>query len=590
MSVDRLPLKFVLNESESLQRHFLEPLRQTPQSNAIAYFDGKNFSWDTYESLYRRVAVRVEQLRAAGLQAGEICTIVLPSDLNCAEAILGVLLSNALPLLVAPPFLQKENSVLSRVLEHVIRTSGCRMVVCSQESPSLAESIGSIAENLTVVPWGDPVPDPPREETALANLLADNHNANPDELVGLQLTSGTTNMPKICMWKQSHVLAALKNMGTAMQVDSNDIMHNWTPFYHDMGLVNNLYFCLSHGVPMVVQSPHHFIRKPASWLHALTATGATLTWSPNFGFELVATRASDDELEGIRLDAVRGFYNAAEKIHVETYQRFLRRFESHGLRPEALKTNFGCAEVVGGVTFTEPGRAYRAEWVDRRTLLDEGRAVVLDWRDEKAMAVAGCGIPAENVTIRILDEHGQPVEDGIVGEIAIDTPSHFEGYLANGEATARALEGTVVRMGDVGYLRDGELFWVGRSDERITLLGKKFDPSDFEIIVNGIRGLRPGSFAAFCPESPDDDAPGVVLLCELSDKIERPRAEINNALRRDVSQLLGVPLKEVLLLKPGTLTKTSSGKRRHLHFRKLYEQQGPEAFAHTLAEDETPRP
>ena len=584
MSADRPPLNFVLNESESLQRHFLGPLQKTPHANAIAYYDGEKTNWDTYDSFYRRVAVRVERLNEAGLRPGDICTIVLQSDLNCAEAVLGVLMANGLPLLVAPPFLQRENAVLTRVLYHVIQTSQCRMVISPADSPQLSESIGKLSEDVTVVPWGDPEESPVDAEVSFEKLISGSFDADSDDLVGLQLTSGTTNMPKICMWKQGHVLAALKNMGTAMQVGADDIMHNWTPFYHDMGLVNNLYFCLSHGVPMVVQSPHHFIRKPVSWLHALTSTGATLTWSPNFGFELVASRATDEELEGIRLDGVRGFYNAAEKIHVETYQRFSRRFESYGLQKDALKTNFGCAEVVGGVTFTEPDRPYRSEWVDREVLLDEGRAVALDWRDERALAVAGCGIPAPNVTIQILDEQNEPVKDGIVGEIAIATPSHFEGYLGNESATLSSLDGSVVRMGDNGYLRDGELFWVGRTDERITLLGKKFDPSDFEVIVNGIRGLRPGSFAAFCPED-EGDSPGIVLLCELNANIERPQSELKNAIRRDVSQQLGVPLKDVLLVHSGSLTKTSSGKRRHLHFKKIYEEQGPAAFTDYIVQE-----
>ena len=117
------------------------------------------------------------------------------------------------------------------------------------------------------------------------------------DTVGMQLTSGTTGFPKICVWKQHSMLAALDGMAAAMKAGSDDIYLNWTPLYHDMGLVNNFLLCLSKGIPLVMLKPHDFVKDPALWLRAISDTGATITWAPNFGFALAAQRVRDDQID-----------------------------------------------------------------------------------------------------------------------------------------------------------------------------------------------------------------------------------------------------------------------------------------------------
>src|SRR5207249_519267 len=153
-----------------------------------------------------------------------------------------------------------------------------------------------------------------------------------------------------------------------------DVCFNWTPLYHDMGLVNNFLLCLHAGVPLALLGPTDFVKRPSLWLRGLSATGATLTWSPNFGFALAAQRIQDAELEGVHLEGVRAFWNAAERIHLNTMQSFLSRFQKVGVQPDALKTNFGCAENVGGATFSNPAGAYVVEHVDEELLHTKGLA------------------------------------------------------------------------------------------------------------------------------------------------------------------------------------------------------------------------
>ncbi|HIE70734.1 MAG TPA: fatty acyl-AMP ligase, partial [Planctomycetes bacterium] len=153
-----------------------------------------------------------------------------------------------------------------------------------------------------------------------------------------------------------------------MGVADDDICFNWTPLYHDMGLVNNFFLSLSEGMPLALMSPIEFIRKPALWLRALQDTRATVTWSPNFGYAVAAQRIRNEDVEGVRLDHVRGFWNAAERIHYETVREFHKKFEHLGVSWSQLKTNFGCAENIGGATFTAPGTELLVERVDSAAL------------------------------------------------------------------------------------------------------------------------------------------------------------------------------------------------------------------------------
>jgi acyl-CoA synthetase (AMP-forming)/AMP-acid ligase II len=400
-----------------------------------------------------------------------------------------------------------------------------------------------------------------------------------DDVAAMQLTSGTTGFPRICVWEHHAVLAALDGMTTAMKLGDRDVCLNWTPLYHDMGLVNNFLLCLTSGVPLVMMSPEVFVRRPALWPRALSDTEATVTWSPNFGFALAARRTRDEELEGVRLDRVRALWNAAERIHHATLVEFAERFAANGLRADAIKTNFGCAENIGGATFSDPDGPFVVEHVDGDLLYDSRIArCVGEGEGGHAAAIVGVGRPHPAMEIRILSDDGDPLPDGHVGEIALRTPSRMRGYL-NDEASNRwALRGDLVCSGDLGYLRGEELFWVGRSQERIAVRGKKLDPSDFEPVLFDVDGLRDGCFVAFGVDEAELGTQRIVVVSEVREPLTRAPDEIAAEIQKQAFLRMGVAISEVLLVRPRTLAKTSSGKRRHRHFRELYLENGLEPY------------
>jgi acyl-CoA synthetase (AMP-forming)/AMP-acid ligase II len=351
-----------------------------------------------------------------------------------------------------------------------------------------------------------------------------------------------------------------------------------------MGLVNNFLLCLTRGVPLVMLSPHDFIRRPALWLRCLSDTQATITWSPNFGFAVASQRVADKELDGVRLDSVRAFWNAAERVHLETLDAFHRRFARLGVRYEALKTNFGCAENIGGATFSALDSPVRHEVIDRRLFEERGIARLSTSSNQaEKIVVVSAGRAHPGLRIEILSPRGRTLQDGQVGEICLDTPSHMLRYHRSARETRRVLRRGLLRTGDLGYLRDGELFWVGRLRERITIHVKKIDPSAFETVIASTPGLREGCFAAFGLPDERLGTERLIVVCEARPSLTVSLKELEATIRRKCFLEMGVTPDDVVLVQTGTLAKTSSGKRRHRYFRKLYLAGGLEHARKLLA-------
>ena len=551
----------------TIQERILHHLDAAPEAPAVAFVDHRGgFEWRSRAQFFGEASRWGGVLENRGVGVGDVVVIVSVEPEFAATSVLATLQLGAIPLLVAPPAIQGVNSNLQKVLTHTIRKSGARLVLLSD---------GKIATGI----------DPDADETGAEYITgADAFRAAPDrspprvvcdatEIGGLQLTSGTTGFPRVCVWRHSSIVAALDGMADAMGVADDDICFNWTPLYHDMGLVNNFFLSLSEGMPLALMSPIEFIRKPALWLRAMQDTRATVTWSPNFGYAVAAQRIRVEDVEGVRLDHVRGFWNAAERIHYETIRDFHKKFEHLGVSWSQLKTNFGCAENIGGATFTAPGTELLVEHVDSAALHGSGEAVLLDdaASDMGGDWIVGAGRAYPGMTLHIIGDDDKELPDGRVGRLALETPSRMEGYKDDPAQTEEALFGDWVLTGDLGYTREGEFFWTGRDRERINLHGKKYDPSDFESVLLTIDGLRKGCFVAFGVDDKVQGTQTLVIIAEIEDSVtaEQHKA-LGSLVRRTIQVQLGVTIAELVFVAKGLLTKTSSGKRRHRHFREMF--------------------
>lgn len=562
-------------KNDSLQRRFHDRYLNAPEGKALALYDESGtLHWSTFGEFYGAATERAAELVNHGLRPGDVCILIPENDAFSMTSLMAVLIAGGIPVCASPPVVRGSHSNLSDVLQYLVRKTGATLVIASERVASLIEDLPARYKKVRFL-----LGETPKPEGLEPGQFEPCFPASTD-LSAFQLTSGTTGFPKVCMWNQERVLAALDGMKQAMQLTSDDLCVNWTPLYHDMGLINNFMLCMTQGVPLVMISTFEFVKNPVMWLKTLSETRATITWSPNFGYAIAANWIKDADMEGIRLDTVRAFWNAAERIHFETLHEFHRRFAPYGVSLKSMKTNFGMAENVGGATFTEADEVFRVEHLDSERLYKDGLAVRVDEESSSgSVTVVGVGKPYPGLELKILSRTKEELPDARVGEIAFNSPSRMLGYLNNAKETKRVLSGELLRTGDFGYRRDGELFWLGRIKERINLNGKKFDPSDFEKALLSVESLRKGCFAAFGIPDSHAGTERLVIVAEKRTAAEASDKAIMREVAGKISSQLGIKVSEVVLLSEGSMTKTSSGKRRHRFYKGLYENGQLEAVA-----------
>lgn len=550
---------------ESLQSRLQRRLEDSPEGRALAFYDQSGeLLWRSFGYVYHAALDRAAVLSSEGVRPGDVCILIPENDEFNTTNLLAVLVLGAVPICSAPPIVRGHHSNLKEILNYLIRKTKAKAVIAGEHIAPLLGGLDGSSRKVRFLfgpfePAGSAGSAHPQFPTAT-------------DVAALQLTSGTTGFPKVCVWSQKAVLAALDGMVSGMKLTPRDVCVNWTPLYHDMGLVNNFLLCMIQGVPLVMLSTFDFVKNPAIWLKTLSAVKATTTWAPNFGFAITASWVRDDQIEGVRLDSVKAFWNAAERIHSETIKAFHQRFAPYGVRLEALKTNLGLAENIGGATFSDPDGLCVVERLDSDCLHKRGVARTVAEADDRKGTVTSVGVgrPYPGLSVKIVSRMHRALPDGHVGQIAFVSPSRMNGYLGDAKETRKVLVGDLLCTGDLGYQRDGEVFWLGRVRERINLSGRKFDPSDFEKILLRVEGLREGCFAAFGVDDHRVGSERLVIVAEKRASSPLSEKVIAKKIAGSVSSYLGVKASEVILLDEGTMTKTSSGKRRHRHYRELY--------------------
>jgi fatty-acyl-CoA synthase len=390
---------------------------------------------------------------------------------------------------------------------------------------------------------------------------------DPERLVILQFTSGSTSDPKGVMLPDRVLRANLDAIAESASLDvDEDVLVSWLPLYHDMGLVGLLTLPMSTGTALVLGAPQDFTARPSRWIEWLSDYGGTATAGPNFSYVL-ATRALNraDQLD---LSRLRIALNGAEPIDPDQVEAFIEAGRRHGLRPEAVFPAFGMAEVAIAGTFPEPLSGMRTDCVDRRVLETERYAAPVEPGSEGSRRLALLGRPVPGLEIRIVDpDSGVPLRDREVGELEIRGTSVTTGYYKRREANAELFHDGWLRTGDLAYTLDGDLVMCGRIKDVIIVGGRNVFPEDVERAVGEVDGVRAGNVIAFGVEGGRGRETMVVVAeCKADDL-----AHLRKLVGERVRDVVGVPAKDVVLVTPGTLPKTSSGKLQRSLCKRRYD-------------------
>ncbi|PRY36816.1 8-amino-7-oxononanoate synthase [Umezawaea tangerina] len=397
----------------------------------------------------------------------------------------------------------------------------------------------------------------------------DDPGTDRDSVSFLQYTSGSTSTPKGVVVSNDNILHNLDAIHRRLGHDEDSAIVSWLPPHHDLGLIGCILNALHGGVPLHFMSPMAFLRRPLLWLETLSQTGASTAGGPNFGYEHCLRKITEQQRDTLDLSRWKHALNGAEPVRAGTLDRFAEFFAPCGFDRRAFAPCYGLAEATLMVTATEPAVEPVQRAFDAATVA-EGAPVPATHQTARCTRFVGCGAAADTVSVAIVDpDTGDRVVPGRIGEIWVAGPSVARGYWGDDEATRRTFGAVLadepgvphLRTGDLGFQHEGELFVVGRAKDVMVLQGSNHHPHDVELTVEKAVGAsRPNSVAAFSTDV--DGAEEMVVALEAAGDQLHDTDGLLATVRARIAAEHEVSPHAVVVLRPGALSKTTSGKLR----------------------------
>jgi amino acid adenylation domain-containing protein len=560
------------SEPETIVHVLRSRAKQQPTRQAYIFLneDGTEQASLTYLELDRKARTIASWLQSTGA-TGERVLLLYQPGLDYIAAFLGCLYAGAIAVPAYPPDRSRMDRGAPRFW---VIAQDATPAVALTDSQALAGLDGMIAEQkgLPAMLW--------KATDELDQSLA-NQWVEPDIDAGtiafLQYTSGSTSTPKGVMVSHGNVLNNERLIQTGFNHTQGSTFAGWLPLYHDMGLIGNVLQPLFIGAVSVLMSPLAFLQKPIRWLRAITRYKAVTSGGPNFAYDLCVRKTTIEERAGLDLSSWTTAFNGAEPVRIETIDRFSETFAPYGFRREAFCPCYGLAEatlfVSGGVKDSLPVSS-----LVKASSLQKNIISIADEVSGDGRVIVGCGqsLPSQRIVVANHESMTQ-CPGAEVGEIWVSGASVARGYWNRPEETEATFgayfmdtgEGPFLRTGDIGFMRDGELFITGRLKDLIIVRGQNYYPHDIELTIQrNSTALRQGCGAAFSVEA--DGQEKLVVVQEIESRCLENTNDIIESLRRSVAEEHQLPVYAVALIKAGSLPKTSSGKIRRLSCRDLF--------------------
>lgn len=536
---------------------------QQPEQRAYTFLidgkkEGPQLSYAELDRQARAIGALLQQHQAKGERA----LLLYPQGLEVIAAFCGCLYAGVIAIPVPPPEAGRLKRTLPR-LQSIVKDAQASLVLTTAGILALVEEYDEKIPEFQAIRWIN------TEEVPLE--LADEWQdpaVDSEMLAYLQYTSGSTSTPKGVMLSHANLMFHSANLHKACGYTADSVTVAWMPYFHDYGLVEGLIQPLYSGVPCYVMSPFAFIKRPFHWLQAISRYKATHSQGPNFAYDQCVRRVTPEQRATLDLSSWRAAGNAAEPINPKVMESFFETFEPYGFKWNTFCPAYGLAEATLLVSFSPQTDVPVLCKLDPAEL-EKNRIVDAAKNDELVRVVVGCGrqVCDTNIVIVHPEKFTRCAADE-VGEIWVSDPSVAQGYWKRPEETERTFrartadtnEGPFLRTGDLGFLKDGQLFITGRIKDLIIIRGTNHYPQDIEWTVQQCHpALRPEHGAAFSIDVNGEER--LVIVQE----VERHTAnldinEVTEAIRQVISEQHELQVYAVVLVKPGSVLKTSSGK------------------------------
>ncbi len=531
----------------------------------------------SYTALERASARYGGALQALGLQKGDRVALILPAAEDFVLCFFGAMRAGIVPVPIYPPLgLGQLQGYLDNT-RHIVAKAGARALVTTAQIKRLLGTVQAASPSLEQVVAVEAIRESlePLKPVKLTG----------DDIAFLQFTSGSTSRPKGVTLTHANLMANVKCITfDGLHMSGTDVGVSWLPLYHDMGLIGFVLAPLLYRTPIVFLPPLLFLKRPVSWLQAMTRHKGTISFGPNFAYALCVKRIRERELERIDLSSWRVAGCGAEPIRPETLESFAESFAKVGFDKNALLPSYGMAESSLAISFTELSEGMKTISVDAETLWAESVAKLVPFDQAGSVRLVSCGSKFVDHDIAVFaaedSESQTPLGEDRVGEIRIKGPSVMKGYWEDVERSREAFAGSWLKTGDLGLVHQGHVYICGRSKEVIIVNGRNYYPQDIEWEAGHVEGVRKGNVIAFgARDNTERDRERVVVAFEVQDapkhldpkELAKERQPLGSAVRKAVLDGMGLSLDDVVPLGPGVLPKTSSGKLQRAKTRELYE-------------------
>ncbi|OLB65499.1 MAG: fatty-acid--CoA ligase [Actinobacteria bacterium 13_2_20CM_2_72_6] len=478
--------------------------------------------------------------RAAGVAPGAVVGVLMLPAARLLTSLFGLWRAGAAVSILPMQTGFGNEEAAARRLARIARAAGMRHLVIDAGFQGIGAALRTAMPELTLL-------DPPAGGSVSTKPLPE---VPPEALAVVQFTSGSTSHPKGVMLSHRTMVAGLTAVVVSGRLTPEDVIVQWVPTFHDMGLVGLMSSWLN-GSDVHVFTPTAFLRRPAAVLEHFAAAGGTILSGPNFSYDYLLDAVRPERLAALDLSRWRLAFNGSEPVSADTVERFAAILAPYGVGPSVMYPVYGMAEATLAVAFPEPGTVPRIVTVDRDELSSTG--VVRQRTGGKRVLSVGRAV--HGVQLRIVAPDGVPVGEGRLGEIQISGPSLTTGYYREFEATRQLFDGSWLRTGDLGFRLDADLFVTGRRKEMVVVRGQNFFPDDVESIAREV----PGVYRRRCVAFSDVDADGtehVGVIVEATGTSDELRREV----ARRISAELDLAAVRVHVVRPRWLTRTTSGK------------------------------
>lgn len=492
---------------------------------------------------------------------GDRALLAFPPGLDFMAAFFGCLCAGVVPVPIMPP---KRNRLRNSSLSIAEDCEAVIGLTVADQADALAREFEH-TPTWRAIDWVpvDVLPEQGGEENAA-------FKPSRETLAFLQYTSGSTSSPKGVMVTHGNLLANLDMIKKTLGNDERSNYVSWVPLYHDMGLILNALQTVFLGSRCVFMSPSAFVQRPLDWLRAIDRFEARVAGAPNFAFDLCVERHSAARMEGVDLSRWELAFNGAEPVRAQTIRRFTDTFAPYGFRPEAIYPCYGMAEATLLLSGGDRHRRPALVTIDRAALRTRQLSPALGDDPSAGIEIVGCGTLLEGSDMRIVDPESRVEKrEGEIGEIWARGPHIAKGYWNRPDLTQEVFaaetypngDGPFLRTGDLGAFLGGEVFVTGRIKDVIIVRGQNHYPQDIEATASAAHpALRPNCAAAFTVGEAGAEALVLVQEVERTARSRLDVPEISGALRKAVVAEHELHLSTVILIRTGTLPKTSSGK------------------------------